>query len=126
MKFLLRTFVLVGFLLLMTTKVFGVGEAGAQFLKIGVGARACAMGEAFVAVADDPTAIYWNPAGLRQLSKIEILGMQSFWLMDMGYQYLAAVIPLPLGFGTLGAAAAYSSSGTIPKFEDNKRRQGED
>ncbi|RKZ33533.1 hypothetical protein DRQ33_04100 [bacterium] len=34
------------------------------FLTIGPGARAAGMGEAFVAVADDPTATYWNPAGL--------------------------------------------------------------
>lgn len=32
-----------------------------------VGAKAIGMGGAFVAVADDPTAIYWNPAGLMQL-----------------------------------------------------------
>ena len=34
------------------------------FLTIGPGARSAGMGEAFVAVADDPTATYWNPAGL--------------------------------------------------------------
>ena len=32
--------------------------------KMGVGPRASAMGGAFVAVADDATALYWNPAGL--------------------------------------------------------------
>ena len=34
------------------------------FLKIGVGAKAMGMGGAFVSLADDGTAPYWNPAGL--------------------------------------------------------------
>lgn len=34
------------------------------FLSIGPGARASGMGEAFTATADDPTATFWNPAGL--------------------------------------------------------------
>ena len=40
----------------------------ASFLKIGAGARAIALGSAFVAVADDASAVYWNPAGMTQLS----------------------------------------------------------
>ncbi|MCB0302022.1 MAG: hypothetical protein KDE52_18315, partial [Calditrichaeota bacterium] len=40
------------------------GVTGMSFLKIGVGARAGGMGEAYAAVADDATATYWNPAGL--------------------------------------------------------------
>mgnify|MGYP000194441395 CR=1 FL=1 len=39
-------------------------RGGVLFLLIGPGARATGMGEAFVAIADDPTATYWNPAGL--------------------------------------------------------------
>jgi Type IX secretion system protein PorV len=40
------------------------GSTSATFLKIGVGARAVSMAGAFTAVADDPYAVYWNPAGL--------------------------------------------------------------
>jgi hypothetical protein len=39
-------------------------DTGCEFLTFGVGARATGMGEAFTAIADDPTAVYWNPAGL--------------------------------------------------------------
>ena len=41
-----------------------VGTTSAQFLKIGVGAKAIAMGGTFVAQANDLSALYWNPAGL--------------------------------------------------------------
>ena len=51
--------------------VRGGGAAGARPPRLGaqtfeaVGVRAPGMGGAFVAVADDATAVYWNPAGLR-------------------------------------------------------------
>ncbi len=53
--------------LLVTVSVsstLAVSEATALFLRIAPGARAAAMGEAFVAVADDATTTHWNPAGL--------------------------------------------------------------
>ena len=46
-----------------------VGTAGAQFLKIGPGARVDSLGGAFGALANDVTSIYWNPAGISQLEK---------------------------------------------------------
>ena len=39
------------------------GPASAQRFEV-LGTRAAGMGGAFVAVADDATAVYWNPAGL--------------------------------------------------------------
>jgi hypothetical protein len=58
---------LVAFLLFPTVAQASfakVGTSGAQFLKIGVGARAVAMGGAFIATADDASAAYWNPGTL--------------------------------------------------------------
>jgi len=112
---------LAGLILMLSFcgRALAIGECGAQFLKMGVGARACAMGEAFVAVADDASAIYWNPAGLKQLAKVEVLAMQNFWLLDMSYQYAAAAVPLR--FGAFGVAATYSSSGTIPRYEEFRK-----
>jgi len=49
----------------------------AEFLTIGVGARALGMGGSFVAIANDATASYWNPAGLAQLGQREVTMMHA-------------------------------------------------
>src|SRR4051812_46483804 len=48
------------------------GTASADFLKLGVGARYLAMGEAATAVADDANAIFWNPANIARLKRSSI------------------------------------------------------
>ncbi len=53
------------------------GSHAAEFLSHGVGARALGMGSAFVAVADDATATYWNPAGLTRVKKHSFAAMYS-------------------------------------------------
>ncbi|MBU4443884.1 UPF0164 family protein, partial [bacterium] len=45
-----------------------VGTTAAQFLKIPIGTRAMGMGSAFVSVANDATALYWNPAGIAEMT----------------------------------------------------------
>ncbi|MCK7521899.1 MAG: hypothetical protein MZV64_31575 [Ignavibacteriales bacterium] len=48
------------------------GISAFQFLKIGVGARGVAMGEAYVAVANDASSLFWNPAGLAQMTENQV------------------------------------------------------
>ena len=48
-----------------------------NFPHLGYGARAIALGGAYTAVADDLTAIYWNPAGLAQVDAVEILSQRN-------------------------------------------------
>lgn len=52
--------------------LLGAAPAGAWFEKTEIGARALGMGRAFTAVADDASAIYWNPAGLCALERPEL------------------------------------------------------
>jgi hypothetical protein len=47
-----------------TESYAAISDAAVLFLRIAPGARAAAMGEAFVAIADDATATHYNPAGL--------------------------------------------------------------
>jgi len=78
-----------------------VGTAGAQFLKIGAGARAVGMGEAFTAVVDDATAMYWNPAGLAQAKKQEITFTHNRWLGDINHEFIGYCLPMGAN-GTIG------------------------
>lgn len=70
------------------------GISTAQFLKIGVGARATALGEAFIAISDDASALYWNPAGLAQFKEAEVIISHSAWLVDINHDFLGAVYHL--------------------------------
>jgi hypothetical protein len=67
------------------------GETGLAFLKIGVGARAAAMGEAYVAVAQDASAVYWNPAGIANTPDFELHATHHEWISDARYEFLSAV-----------------------------------
>jgi hypothetical protein len=69
------------------------GTSSGSFLKIGVGARAVALGEAFVAVANDPSAIYWNPAGLASILRHEVQFSHTKWPGDIDYESLVYVLP---------------------------------
>lgn len=60
-----------------------VGTSSAQFLKIGVGARAEALGQAFIAVANDATALYWNPAGLTRFEGNQAYFNHTEWVVDL-------------------------------------------
>jgi len=115
-KHFLGVLVILSFLLIAVKVSQGEGTTGAQFLGIGVGARASAMGEAYGAIADDPSAIYWNPAGLSQIRSRELILSQNFWFLDMSHQYLAGVFPNNIGH--FGVSFYYSSSGDIPKVEN--------
>ena len=81
-----------------------VGTFDGQFLKIGVGARAAAMGGAFVAVADDASAIYWNAAGIARIDadKSQLQFNHAIWPADMkfsqfGYIFHTKRIPGAIG-----------------------------
>ncbi len=69
------------------------GTSSATFLRIGVGARAVGMGEAFVAVANDPSAIYWNTAGLASLQRREFSISHVEWPADVNYEHLTLILP---------------------------------
>jgi hypothetical protein len=84
------------------------GTGAFSAFKTGLGARALAMGGAFVAVADDATAVKWNPAGLVQLDDTRISGMSTdLFGMGITHQFVGGMTNLA-GFG-LGIAWERSS-----------------
>lgn len=68
------------------------GEPGA-FLQWGAGARSLAMGRAFLAVADDASATYWNPAAMTQMERKELMGLQATLFEDTTFTFLSYVHP---------------------------------
>ena len=83
------------------TNVSKVGTTAASFLSMEVGARAIGMGGAFVALADDATSLYWNPAGIAIMPRGEVTLNHSEWLADVNFDY--AGVALPIGaIGTVG------------------------
>ena len=75
------------------------GTSGAQFLKLGAGARAGAMADAVTAVADDAFAAYYNPAGLARLQRPQFGGAHSAVFQGVSYQSLSFVVPFGRGEG---------------------------
>lgn len=93
------------------------GTAGAPFLKIGIGAKASAMGGAFCAIADDISAVYWNSAGLVQLTKPEISTMYNDWFQGIGHGFLGFGFPTSLK-KAIGISVIYLNTGKIPGYEE--------
>ena len=88
------------------------GTTAAPFLEISQGAKAMAMGSAFVAVANDESAFYWNPAGIAKIDGVGIMFDHTNWLADVGYNYLAASYALG-SIGTVGFSLTSSSYGDM-------------
>lgn len=65
------------FLLLGAARADAAAKYAGEFLATGIGARALGMGGAFVSVADDATASYWNPAGIIFVQRREMVFMHS-------------------------------------------------
>ncbi|MEW6104409.1 MAG: UPF0164 family protein, partial [bacterium] len=80
------------------------GISGAQFLNIGVSARASGMAGAYCGLVDDVDSMYWNPAGLSKIKKKQIGLTHNSWFNSVNYEYFAAIMP----FGNQGIGIALS------------------
>jgi len=86
----------------------GSGTTNLSFLKIGQGARAAAMGEAYIGLADDVSAIYWNPAGLGRLRGAGIGICHQQWFGGTASELVDAGIPF--AGGAIGVGLVYQGS----------------
>ena len=77
-------------LLIMVSLIFAqnnVATTSAAFLEIGPGARSLGMGSAYVSVANDASSLYWNPAGIVNVSRPEVQSFYTPWLVETQYYY---------------------------------------
>ncbi len=82
-----------------------VGTYAAQFLKIGPTARAIGMGGAYTAVSNDASSIYWNPAGMVEMTRTQVTLNDVVWPADIQLYYAGAIFSTPYLPGTFGLSA---------------------
>ncbi len=95
--------------LLLPSLAYGqakVGTAGAQFLEVGVSARAMALGEAVVSNIDDASALYYNPAAIAGFDKYKAMFTHIAYPGDIGinYEFAGLTIPMPSLMGNVGVS----------------------
>ncbi|HAM38163.1 MAG TPA: hypothetical protein DCP53_01990 [Elusimicrobia bacterium] len=102
----------------------GVGSTGAQFLKIGMGARPLAMAGAFGAVADDINAINYNPASLTRIEKKEVSAtyLKYFEDVNAGFIGYAGILAEK---HYIGAGLTYLQVTDIEKRDLNETKLGD-
>ena len=91
-----------------------VGGAAVVFLQIEPDSRAAGMGNAGVALADNASAVFWNPAGLAAQRGAEISFTHANWLpalvSDLFYEYLVGKYHVE-GIGTFGGHVTFLNLG---------------
>ena len=97
-----------------SSAAFAQGESGAGSLIIPPGARANGMGQSFGAIADDATAMWWNPAGMAFIDHHAIDLMHSQLVPDLAsdvfFEYIGGIYKIK-GLGTIGFAIQYLTYG---------------
>lgn len=90
------------------------GSAGLQFLKIGVGARECGMGEAAIGISTGINSIFWNPAGIAYIIDREVNFSYTNWLLTINHSASALALHVRK-IGVVGLSVIYLG---IPAFEE--------
>jgi len=117
----MRKYILLiaGLLLVFNTQahtqgVIKSGTTAAGFLAIDVGPRGTGMGGAYVSVADDATAMYWNPAGIARLNNFQATFCNTKWIADLSFHYAGAVLALG-NFGNIGINTTFLTMDQIER-----------
>lgn len=89
------------------------GTTAGKFLSMGIGPRAIAMGGAFTSVANDASAMYWNPAGIDNVQQNQFIFTQTNWFVDIKLNYLGAIFKA----GALGTVGINMTAMTMGDME---------
>ena len=95
---------------LYANKPYRVGTTAANFLEMGIGSAANAMGEAYVAAARDLSSAYWNAAGLAFMESNEVQFSYQPWVADINVGFIAGGVVLPR-VGTLAMSVTSMNYG---------------
>jgi len=90
-------------LLIFSLVILVPGLLSANFIGMNWGARPMALGETYVGLANDPSAVFWNPAGLSYVNTYSLLAShQNLYEIGDLYNQMVAV-SIPLKFVHIGA-----------------------
>ncbi len=127
-------FICIGLLisagLALAQKPYRVGTTVANFLEIGYGSAGSAMGDAYVSLANDLSAAYWNPAGLAYMEQNEAQFTYQPWLADINTAYAGAGLVVAqvgtfalgitqVGYGDMEVTSLAMQEGTGESFGAN-------
>jgi len=84
----------------------------ASIFELGMGARPLAMGDAFVGLADDGNALFYNSAGLAWIQDLSILSSYELRLGTASYGHLSAA------FSHFGFGIHYFDFGDVPETDE--------
>ena len=90
------------------------GTTAAKFLSIGIGPRAIAMGGSFTSIANDASAMYWNPSGISLIEKKQVIFTQTQWIADIKINYVGLVVPFS-GIGSIGVNVTAMTMGDMER-----------
>ncbi len=103
--------------LLLPTLAFGqakVGTAGAQFLEVGVSARAMGLGEAVIASIDDASALYYNPAAIAEFDRYKAMFTHIQYPAEINYEFAGLTMPVDYLMGNIGLSFYMLSTDDMP------------
>ena len=70
------------------------GTMSSPWLKIGVGGRGAGFADAYTAICDDATAIFWNPANLCRVRNTQIFAQYGLWFSEMSQNAVSFTLPM--------------------------------
>ena len=119
----IRKYIYIGVFILCAGHLFaqdGDGQGGttSTFSDFGFGARAMGFGNAFTAIADDPTAVHWNPAGLDYIYQQSLSAFHASLYEGTLYSFLGYAYPT-LDLGTFAIGIARLGVGDILETDIN-------
>ena len=82
----------------------GYGGTSGEFLLLGAGARGAALGGAFAALTQDVTSLYYNPAGLAQMSRPSAMVSTYSYVANTRYSWVGIGLPMSGGARALGVS----------------------
>lgn len=109
-------FVVIALLAPATSHAAAVGESGALFLRVGMGAKASGMGEAFTAVAEDASSVYWNPGAMAAVLGTQVMLMHNEYFQSVRLEQ--AALTHETDWGTFGLSFTGLYLDQMDRYDD--------